>query len=100
MIPYNEVLAPDVNNKRDNPDKPSINKKRTIQIPMSLSDISASGYLPRVQTSYGGNEIVIYDDDDASTIGDVYYTPLYTEKINYNEWKIRINKSFEELEAL
>lgn len=96
MIPYSEVLAPTPNS---NPDKDNIKNKKDINIGLALPDVSASGYLPRVQTNYNGQEIIIFDDDDSNTIGDVYYTPLYKEKISYNQWKVKINKSFEELES-
>jgi hypothetical protein len=29
--------------------------------------------------------------------GNIYYTPLYVENINYDVWKTTINKTFEEL---
>lgn len=94
MIPYTEVLAPTPAN---NPDKLDIQNKKTINVLLNLADVSASGFLPRLQTTYDGQEIVVYDDDATETVGDIYYTPFYKEKISYNEWKTTINKSFEEL---
>lgn len=81
----------------ENPDKINIEEKLTIDINMKETEISASGYLNIIDTNYSKQEIFVFDDNNSQTKGDVYYTPIYKEKINYEEWKRRINKTFEEL---
>lgn len=82
-----------------NPDKNSIMNKDTIDISVSLTDITASNATESIKLSTNKSEIEVYVDSE-ETVGSVYYTPLYTEKINYNVWKRIINKSFTELGAL
>ena len=81
-----------------NPDKLAISKKDTIDISVSNFDISASNYGDTILLNFQNNETVVYLDN--TTSGSVYYTPLYTENINYDVWKNRINKSFRELGAV
>lgn len=78
-----------------NPDKNAIVQKNTIDISVSGFDISSSNYTSSVVLNGRQSEVVIYLDSTYS--GSVYYVPLYTEKINYDVWKNKINKSFNEL---
>jgi hypothetical protein len=82
----------------ENPDSGSISAKNYIDISLSLFDVSASGYFGKIQTNYSATveKITIPDDDFINSSS--YYTPIYTEKINYNEWLSKINRNFEELE--
>lgn len=87
-----------------NPDHDAIIGKLPIDISLSVSDISASlatGSLPvaAIKTGYTQQRIVLVDDNDPTTVGDAYYTPVYIEKISYAEWKVRVNKTFFELGA-
>lgn len=79
-----------------NPDKLAIEEKSLIDISISEYDISASGYSTTLKLNYDRSEIVLLNDADNDDY-DTYYTPLYTEKINYDTWKNTINKSFNEL---
>jgi len=79
-----------------NPDIASIINKKTIDISVSLADISASNYTSSVKLNYTGNEIQVYVSASAS-INATYYVPVYAEKNNYDVWKRTVNKSFQEL---
>lgn len=92
-----------------NPDKDAIVNKRTIDISLLESDVSSSGLTVKINPSTSQVRIQrttqvdeFADDFDPSKLPDVsfYYTPIYSEKINYNIWKTRINKTFQELEAI
>jgi hypothetical protein len=83
-----------------NPDSSSIVNKETIDISLSLFDVSASGYSSSVTTNYtvtGQTVLLPRDNGGEVSSGNVYYTPLYKEKINYEVWKSRVNKNFKEL---
>lgn len=82
-----------------NPDSASIQRKSVIDISFSQTDATASLVSSSMKTNYNGaNQIVVLPRDEENLQpGYVYYTPLYVEKINYNVWKTRINKTFEEL---
>jgi hypothetical protein len=83
-----------------NPDLVPIQQRSRIDINISEFDLSASGYSEAVKLNYEKKEIVIVDSLDPNLVtGSLYYTPLYTEKIDYNVWKTEINKSFQELEV-
>lgn len=84
------------------PDHTAIVGKLPIDISLSVSDISASlatGSLPisSIKTGFTQQRIVLVDDNVPTTSGDVYYVPVYIEKISYTEWKSRVNKTFVEL---
>lgn len=81
----------------ENPDSVNIEEKITIDINLREQEISASGYLNIIDTNYSKQEILVFDDNQSQTKGDVYYTPIYKEKISYDAWKQQINKTFEEL---
>jgi hypothetical protein len=81
-----------------NPDKSAIENKTTIDISITVSDISASYYDNQVYLNYQKNETKIYVDETENVVK--YYTPIYTEKLSYEAWKKYINKSFQELGAL
>lgn len=83
-----------------NPDKASIQRKKIIDISLNSTDVSASNAYDDILLNYTQTEITIINDKQNGTKGDVYYTPLYTEKINYSVWKRTIDKSFKELEAI
>lgn len=85
-----------------NPDSISISSKNTIDISVSMSDISASLFsgslsISQIKTNATNQKLVLVVGDTESPIGSVYYTPMYTEKINYEAWKIRSDKTFKEL---
>ncbi len=84
----------------ENPDKDAIKNKARIDITLTTTDISASGAQDSIALNFVQNEVVSINDGASDTKGDAYFTPLYTEKINYDVWKTTINKSFQELEAL
>lgn len=96
MIPIVNVI---ITGSVTNPDSAAIRKKSLIEIPVSTFDISASNYTNTLKLNYNNSEIVLLDDEDVDDF-DTYYTPLYTEKINYNVWKTSINKTFQELEIV
>lgn len=79
-----------------NPDKEAIAAKRTIDISVTQSDISASNYTSSIWLNHAKTEIQVYVSSSNSTNA-TYYVPVYAEKINYNVWKQTINKSFQEL---
>lgn len=82
-----------------NPDKKAIAEKNTIDIRVSVGDLTASNATESVKLNTALSEITVYVDSLESN-GATYYTPLYTEKINYETWKKTVNKSFQELSAL
>lgn len=96
MIPIVEVL---ITGSVTNPDTMAIKRKSLIDISVSTFDISASNYTDTLKLNYNNSEIVLLDDENVDEF-DTYYTPLYTEKINYNVWKTSINKTFQELEIV
>lgn len=83
-----------------NPDKVSIANKTVVDISVTSFDISASGYTTSsdIKLIANGTEIVIVDDITDNNF-DKYYTPLYSEKINYNVWATTVDKNFYELIA-
>lgn len=88
---------------RENPDKSAIQDKRTVDISVSTVDIAASlsgSAVPpdSIKLNYTEQGIVILNDSNTETGGDVYYTVVYAEKIDYDVWKDRVNKQFVELE--
>lgn len=92
-----------------NPDSGSIVNKDTINISFTLTDVTASSansgslngmsYTSSIQTNYTvtGQTVVIPRDPDNLGDGYVYYTPIYAEKLNYQVWQQRVNKTFQEL---
>lgn len=83
-----------------NPDSASIANKETIDISLSLFEVSASGYNESIKTNYTQTELTVVTPrfDGEIVSGNIYYTPIYTEKLNYEVWKSTINKNFEELD--
>jgi len=79
-----------------NPDKRAIQSKQVVDISISTFDVSSSGYSNVMSLNYQNTEVVVYLDSTTVT-GSLYYTPVYTEKLNYEVWKQRVNKSFREL---
>lgn len=98
MIPVNVSFAQTAS--IINPDKDAINNKKVIDISLTNFDVSASSYINNIALNFDQTGFVTYDDGVTTSRGDVYFTPLYTEKISYEEWLNTINKSFQELEAL
>ena len=82
-----------------NSDSASIQRKSVIDISFSQTDATASLLSSSMKTNYDGTNQIVVLPRDAENLqpGYVYYTPLYVEKINYDVWKTRINKTFEEL---
>lgn len=93
MITINAV---DITGSISNPDKTAIQQKTLIDITLNPFDISASNYSNKVKLNYNQSEIVILNDEESDNYA-TYFTPIYSEKISYQEWKRRINKSFQEL---
>ena len=83
-----------------NPDISAVKSKNVIDIAISDFDISASSYSDAINLNYQGTETTIFIENfEQLTVvaGSLYYTPVYTETIDYEIWKKRINKSFREL---
>lgn len=83
----------------DNPDLASIQSKDVIDISFTQTDATASGYSASIEVNYQGTNQVVVLPQTLENLkpGYIYYTPLYVENINYDTWKTRINKTFEEL---
>lgn len=83
-----------------NPDSASIANKTTIDISFSQTDVTASNSTGSIKGNYNNTGIVLitprYEEIPVTT-GRVYYTPAYTEQINYQKWLTTINKTFVEL---
>lgn len=93
-----------------NPDEFAIQNKSTISISVSQTDISASlsgsSLLSEVKLSNSLQRLVLTSaapsatDVTQVTGGEgIYYTPVYSERISYDQWKLQINKTFQELEV-
>lgn len=82
----------------ESPDSQYITKKLPIDISLNTFDISASGYNTSsdIRLSNDNTEIKIIDDAESDNF-DKYFTPIYSEKINYTVWKTTIQKNFTEL---
>ena len=86
----------------ENPDLSAIRSKGIIDITLAEFDVSASLSsgslsLDSVMLNHSNQKIVIIDDNDSASGGDVYFTPIYAEKINYSQWKLQVDKTFKEL---
>lgn len=81
------------------PDYDNVVSKNTINITYSETDVSSSGYSGSVLPNYTktGIFVVVPREITQDVSGSVYYTPLYQDEINYDTWKTRINKNFQEL---
>lgn len=89
----NIIITPDTTT---NPDSAAIKNKKTIDISLDEFDVSASG--APVAADYNARFITVRPTiTGSSKIAELYFTPLYVEKINYNEWSKTVNKTFEEL---
>lgn len=101
---------------KTNPDKNSISAKRPSNVELSAADITSSNFTPMsssqfIKLNYANNGVTIQIDRYAGegfdglpdgfsipkTLGTIYYTPLYTEKIDYKTWLNTVNKNFSEL---
>ena len=82
-----------------NPDSGSVSTKQTVDISFAESDVVASPLSESIKANptATGNIIVIPRYDFNIAEGQVYYTSLYTERFNYQEWLSTINKNFVEL---
>lgn len=95
-----------------NPDAATVPYKLPTDISFNSSDITASSqasvsasgtdYTQFIKVANDGETVSVVTGDaqsneNANKVGTVYYTPLYSEKINYQEWQSRINKNFLEL---
>lgn len=90
------ITAVDITGSISNPDKTAIQQKTLIDITLNPFDISASNYSSKMKLNYNQSEIVILNDDLSDNYA-VYFTPLYTEQLSYQQWRRQINKSFQEL---
>lgn len=81
-----------------NPDALSIQQKTTIDISVSLFDVSASGHPDKVRANYTETELMVTIPEQMYTVSSSYYTPIYKEELNYEVWLNRINKNFQELD--
>lgn len=82
-----------------NPDKDAITKKNIIDISVSEQDVLLSD-LP-VQVNYTDGTIYVHETiSGSSEVAELYFTPLYKEKLKYSEWVKAIDKTFVELEAI
>jgi hypothetical protein len=79
-----------------NPDSGSIVNKEQIDISLSSFDVSASEQSNVVQTNYSFTVQSVFVDTNVKD-GSVYYTPIYKENIDYEEWLKRIDRNFQEL---
>jgi hypothetical protein len=88
---------------QENPDKNAIASKQVIDVSLSMTDISASLSsgslnLSGIKTNYMKQKLIIVTDAaEQNNEGNIYYTPTYTEQINYEVWKTTVNKTFNEL---
>lgn len=92
-----------------NPDSDSIAQKQTVNISFTSTDVTASSansvslngmsYTSSIKPNYTttGQIVVVPRDPNLLESGYVYYTPIYTEKLNYQVWQQRVNKTFQEL---
>lgn len=92
MLDINILVIP-------NPDSADIISKNTVDISLTSTDVSASYYSSSIQQNYAGSGLSVVTPRPNSSIerGNIYFTPLYTEKLDYQEWKSRVNKNFLEL---
>lgn len=79
-----------------NPDSEALRNKETIDISISMVDVFAVGETESIQTNYSATTQTIIIDATTNN-GSVYYTPLYTEKIDYEAWLRKIDRNFQEL---
>jgi hypothetical protein len=81
-----------------NPDSASIATKQTIDISFSWFDVSASMQTASIKPNYTNTGMIVISNEPVDIPGRGYYTPIYTEKLNYDEWVARTNKTFNELD--
>lgn len=95
MIPATNII---LSASIQNPDTNAIRNKRTIDISLSEFDVSSSN--AKVSANFVTNIITIHPTvSGSSDVAELYFTPVYAEKISYNEWKSTVNKTFSELET-
>lgn len=95
----------DVQINSTNPDTDSISNKDIIDIEYTSQDISIvkmSGSLPSdsLQVDNTTNQLILVTqryDNIPITAGRTYFTPVYTEQIDYERWITTVNKNFFEL---
>jgi hypothetical protein len=80
-----------------NPDSGSIVNKEQIDISISLFDITTGSLSGSIITNYTATSQIISLPLGEEVPSNMYYTPIYEEKLSYSEWLVRINKNFEEL---
>lgn len=78
-----------------NPDTEAISTKTDIDISYNPAEVSATGYSASV--NFNGNDISILNTTSEVTNSNLYYVPIFIEKLNYTTWKNTINKTFEQL---
>lgn len=95
MIPTVNII---LSGSTQNPDTNSISNRKIIDI--SLSEFDASASQAKIKANFATSTITIHPTvSGSSDIAELYFTPMYAEKINYAEWKNVVNKSFSELES-
>jgi hypothetical protein len=96
-----------------NPDLIAIQNRQPVPMSFSAPDITITALsssnaglvalLQQAKFSNSGQRLLLSigenDQNEEVGVNGVYYTPVYTERINYSEWQRRINKTFQELEV-
>lgn len=88
-----------------NPDKESVSSKKVIDISYNINDIniailSGSDINASIKATEDFSQITVVTPRYESvpvTEGRLYFTPLYTEQLDYNTWINTVNKNFFEL---
>lgn len=103
MIPYaNLILSSSI----QNPDKVAIESKKVIDLALTDEDVTASLSSsapvpnPPIKVEFVSNYITVHPTVSGSADrAELYFTPIYAEKLNYTQWKSVVNKNFTELES-
>ena len=89
----------DISVNTSNPDSGSISRRELVNISFSVTDISASRQENNILPTYllDSQTVVLPDTPEDSVQGYLYYTPLYREQLNYNQYLAVVDKTFQEL---
>ena len=82
-----------------NPDSSSVASKSTIDLTPSTNDIVSSSFSSSMKLNYMQDGLIVEVDGDVTPSEEAYayYTPLYSEKLYYDEWQVVVDKTFREL---
>lgn len=82
-----------------NPDSGSISAREIIPFTVDSADIAYISASASVKLSNTNTFQVITQTvtDEPIMFGSTYYTPIYKEKISYEQWLTTVNKNFREL---